>query len=231
MSEPIYHWHHIVPRHAGGTNDPSNLVRLTIPEHAESHRLLWEQYGRLGDKLAWLALSGKTDEAEQARKELVRSPEVRSRQRDGLAKRDPAYKEKLSKALAGHAVSAETREKISHTLKGHDVSEETREKVAASNRARQGNAVCHPTRPHGAKGLCGSCYMMYRQKQRENRITDEEMQRYVECDTIYKTRQKALYQTDEERREKRREQQRKYYEKTLQYTRRRQRESAVTAYD
>ena len=28
----------------GGTNDPSNLVELTVEEHAEAHRVLWEKY-------------------------------------------------------------------------------------------------------------------------------------------------------------------------------------------
>lgn len=54
----ITHLHHIIPRHAGGTDDPSNLIRLTIPEHAEAHRRLHEQYGREEDRLAWMALSG-----------------------------------------------------------------------------------------------------------------------------------------------------------------------------
>ena len=52
------HIHHIVPRHAGGTDDPSNLIELTIEEHAEAHRLLYEEYRRPEDKLAWQALSG-----------------------------------------------------------------------------------------------------------------------------------------------------------------------------
>jgi len=42
----------------GGTNDPSNLVDLTIEEHAEAHRLLYEQSGNEKDKIAWLGLSG-----------------------------------------------------------------------------------------------------------------------------------------------------------------------------
>jgi hypothetical protein len=33
----IIHKHHIIPKHAGGTNDPSNLVELTIEQHAEAH--------------------------------------------------------------------------------------------------------------------------------------------------------------------------------------------------
>lgn len=52
------HMHHIIPRHAGGTDDPSNLVELTVEEHAEAHRVLYEKHGRWQDKLAWHGLSG-----------------------------------------------------------------------------------------------------------------------------------------------------------------------------
>ena len=58
------HKHHIVPKHAGGTDDPSNLVELTIEEHADAHRKLYEQYGRKGDYIAWKALSGQISGAE-----------------------------------------------------------------------------------------------------------------------------------------------------------------------
>jgi hypothetical protein len=44
------HKHHIIPRHAGGTDDPSNLVELSIEEHAEAHRVLYEKYDRWQDK-------------------------------------------------------------------------------------------------------------------------------------------------------------------------------------
>jgi hypothetical protein len=54
----IYHKHHIVPRHMGGTDDPSNLVELTVKEHAEAHRKLFEQYGHWQDELAWKGLAG-----------------------------------------------------------------------------------------------------------------------------------------------------------------------------
>jgi len=52
------HVHHIIPRYLGGTDDPSNLVELTVEEHAEAHRKLYEQYGNWQDKVAWQGLAG-----------------------------------------------------------------------------------------------------------------------------------------------------------------------------
>lgn len=42
----------------GGTDDPSNLIELTIEEHAEAHRVLYEKYGCWQDKVAWQGLLG-----------------------------------------------------------------------------------------------------------------------------------------------------------------------------
>jgi len=63
-SNTIYHTHHIIPRYMGGSDDPSNLVKLTIEEHAEAHRKLYEEHGRTQDKLAWKALLGQSKSAE-----------------------------------------------------------------------------------------------------------------------------------------------------------------------
>ncbi len=60
----LIHKHHIIPRHAGGTDDHSNIMELTIEEHAEAHRVLWETHGRPEDKLAWQCLAGLIDRAE-----------------------------------------------------------------------------------------------------------------------------------------------------------------------
>jgi hypothetical protein len=60
----ITHKHHIVPKHAGGTDDASNLIELTVEEHAEAHRKLFEQHEHLQDKLAWLGLRGLISTAE-----------------------------------------------------------------------------------------------------------------------------------------------------------------------
>ena len=43
----------------GGSDDPSNLIELTIEEHAEAHRILFEKYGKVEDLWAWKGLSGQ----------------------------------------------------------------------------------------------------------------------------------------------------------------------------
>lgn len=61
------HLHHIIPRHAGGSDEASNLVKLTISEHAEAHRLLWETNHQEEDYIAWKALSGQITMSETKR--------------------------------------------------------------------------------------------------------------------------------------------------------------------
>lgn len=40
----------------GGNDDPENLIELTIEDHAEAHRILYEKYGLWQDYLAWKGL-------------------------------------------------------------------------------------------------------------------------------------------------------------------------------
>jgi len=48
----------------GGTDDPSNLIELTIEEHAEAHRKLYEEHGNEFDRISHLCLSGAIDKEE-----------------------------------------------------------------------------------------------------------------------------------------------------------------------
>lgn len=48
----------------GGSNDSENLIELTIEEHAEAHRILYEKYGKTEDYLAWKGLSGQMGKEE-----------------------------------------------------------------------------------------------------------------------------------------------------------------------
>jgi hypothetical protein len=52
------HKHHIIPKHMGGTDEASNLIELTIEEHAKAHEKLYEQHGHWQDYLAWKGLLG-----------------------------------------------------------------------------------------------------------------------------------------------------------------------------
>ena len=50
------HKHHIIPKHAGGTDDPDNLVYLSVKEHAIAHAKLYLEHGDLKDYLAYKGL-------------------------------------------------------------------------------------------------------------------------------------------------------------------------------
>lgn len=57
----IYHIHHYVPKHAGGTDDPSNKIKVTVLEHANFHYERWLLTDDQFDYVAWLALSAQID--------------------------------------------------------------------------------------------------------------------------------------------------------------------------
>ena len=101
--DKVLHKHHIVPRHMGGSDDASNIVELTIEEHAEAHRRLYEQYSRKEDYLAWKGLAGLID-----KDELIREKMSLNSSRPG--KQNPFY---------GMKHTQETKQKISEKNKGH----------------------------------------------------------------------------------------------------------------
>jgi hypothetical protein len=61
------HRHHIIPRHMGGTDDPSNIVELTVEEHALAHLKLYEEYGKEEDLIAYKGLAGIVGKEELVR--------------------------------------------------------------------------------------------------------------------------------------------------------------------
>ncbi len=52
------HKHHIIPRHMGGTDDPSNIIEVTVEQHAELHFALYLECGRWQDYIAAHGLAG-----------------------------------------------------------------------------------------------------------------------------------------------------------------------------
>lgn len=56
------HKHHIIPKHMGGTDDESNLIELTVEEHAQAHKFLYELHGKKEDLCAYYMLSGRNQD-------------------------------------------------------------------------------------------------------------------------------------------------------------------------
>jgi hypothetical protein len=83
----------------GGTDDANNIVALTVAEHAEAHRILYEQHGLLEDKLAWQGLLGLI-----GKEEIVHAIVSRPRSQE--------TKEKMRASRTGKKHSPETIEKL-----------------------------------------------------------------------------------------------------------------------
>jgi len=148
------HIHHILPKYLGGTDDPSNLIELTVEEHAEAHRKLYEEHNNWQDYCAWQALSGRIGQEEalrmaqgMANKGKKRTPEQIERYKEAARKRIErqradgtleAANKKRSEAMKGRKKSAEHLENWSNARKGHKHSPETIAKIKAA-RAKQKN--------------------------------------------------------------------------------------------
>ena len=50
------HKHHIMPKHMGGSDNPDNLITLSVKEHAVAHAKLYLKHGNLKDYIAYKGL-------------------------------------------------------------------------------------------------------------------------------------------------------------------------------
>lgn len=105
----VTHKHHIIPKHMGGSDDSTNLVELTVEEHAEAHRLLWEQHGNEYDRIAWLSLTKQIDCAEARILSVIEWNKNRTISDE--------TKKKLSKKMKDYYSISENREKTSEATK------------------------------------------------------------------------------------------------------------------
>lgn len=155
------HWHHILPKHAGGTDHPDNLVLLTVEEHAEAHRILYEEHNRWQDYLAWQMLSGqigkeegiryaqqhadkswmKTDEGRQLMREAQARSIAAGRKNPwnrGLTKEDSVLLEEAS-IRAKQYMQQGVLHCIGDAMRGKEFTVEHRHKL--SNRAKERNRI------------------------------------------------------------------------------------------
>lgn len=118
------HIHHIIPRHMGGDDTPANLIELTIEEHAEAHRVLYEQYGKVEDKIAYLGLLKLIGQEEM----LLEKSRLGGKGNKGIPK------------------TAEHRSKISlNAAGGVDVHTDETKAIISSKMMQNKNSVNHKT--------------------------------------------------------------------------------------
>lgn len=63
----LFHRHHLLPRHAGGSDNKSNIIKVNTALHAFLHKQLYEEHGRWQDKIAYECLSGCISKEEAIR--------------------------------------------------------------------------------------------------------------------------------------------------------------------
>lgn len=105
----LTHKHHIIPKHMGGTDDPSNIIELSVEDHAKAHLDLYEKYGIEYDRIAYDSLMKRLP-----REEIVR--QVCRATHLGKPK-NPEAVEKMRQTKLGTTQTEESNKKRSETLK------------------------------------------------------------------------------------------------------------------
>lgn len=149
------HKHHIIPRHMGGSDDPTNLIELSIEDHASAHKTLWETHGLWQDFLAWRMLSGQISAGEASQEAqkmgqrlggLMQSKEHKSR-----AGKSNTYENRVKAAEArylkhGHIHSKMTPEATKRYEQGKSLG------------GKVGGSLCHTKKSGAFKVmLCYEC--------------------------------------------------------------------------
>ena len=104
------HKHHIIPRYRGGGDESSNLVEVTITQHAMYHFANFQLWGDYRDKIAYklLANTDASEEIEIARLEASRKA---LRNMTEEKKQERANNISKSKKKKAHITAEQTRQR------------------------------------------------------------------------------------------------------------------------
>jgi hypothetical protein len=100
--------HHIIPKHAAGNDEASNLVRLTHRYHVLAHYILYRWQHQIGDKIAYKMMSGQISNP-------LHDAEIRKYHKQIMNRID--IKEKLSISQKNRFLDPIERQKVSNHRK------------------------------------------------------------------------------------------------------------------
>lgn len=146
--------HHIVPKSMGGSNDETNIIKLTPKQHFVAHHLLWRAFRDNASARSFhflchrLNFTGKISarEYDKSKRDLTVSSETREKLRNSLIGRPrrphtDETKAKMSKSRTGMVYSDETKMRMSKSAsmrkrKPHTEESKAKMKEAAFERER-----------------------------------------------------------------------------------------------
>jgi hypothetical protein len=132
-----WHKHHIIPKHAGGTDELHNIIKVNIAMHAFLHKQLYEEHGRWQDNIAHRFLSGAISCQEATRQSQILA-NLGNTHRKGK-KRSQEERDKISKALKGKSKPKGFGKKMCDALTGRkQTPEHISNKVAAATGKKRG---------------------------------------------------------------------------------------------
>jgi hypothetical protein len=108
------HKHHLVPKYLGGSDDPSNLVEVSVTQHAMFHFCNWQLCGNEQDRIAWMGLSKQISEQEA----IHLACQLGGRSNLGKTK-NPEHKSKISQTIRELMANEENRKRISLSMSGN----------------------------------------------------------------------------------------------------------------
>lgn len=123
----------------GGTDDESNLIELSVEDHAEAHRILYETHGKQEDYLAWRGLAG-----------LIGKDEIQAEWNKLKGQR--SWEVGMTEARVAHYTSNSLKEHGKWLSDNHSVFKDSEVQSELGKRA-----AASANHPNNRKGTCIHC--------------------------------------------------------------------------
>ena len=127
--------HHILPRSLGGSDDPSNIICLTVRQHYIAHWMLWKAYGG-AMAVAFDYMSGIKRYGSRLPSRTVEALKADVSKRISERPVSEETRKKQSQAKLGKKLTPEHIEKVRQTRIGMKLSDQWKANVSAAKRGR-----------------------------------------------------------------------------------------------